>query len=209
MRCRGDRADGAGGGAVAAVGSRRSRLHQGRRAGRRDHQRPRRRRHRRAGARGADGRHSRRQHRNARRCRGRCASRCHDHRRHRQDDPARPGDAARASLLSNRPANLRAARAELHAALPRRRRDDDAHRRQRERRDGHHAQAVDRSRPAAGTVDRRDRPLLERRQHVPPDARPRGRRRRTAAGRVLGGHGGDVVQGLHANQPVAAEGRDR
>ena len=54
--------------------------------------------------------------------------------RHRQERDAGPRDAPRAPVLPDRPGRLRPARPELRAALPRRRRDDDAHGGQHERR---------------------------------------------------------------------------
>ena len=122
----------------------------------------------------------------------------------RQVGDPRPRDGPRAPLLPDRPRRLRAAGRELHPALPRGRRDDDEDRRERERLHGPEAEAADRGGPAAGARDRRDRAVPERPEHVPADARHEGRRRSAQARGLLGRHGRDVVQGLHADQPRAA-----
>ena len=99
----------------------------------------------------------------------------------------------------DRSGRLRSARRELHPPLPRRRRDDDAHRRQRERLHGPEAEAADRRRAEGRSCDRRHGAVPERPEHVLADARPEGCRRCAAAGGVLGRRGRDVVQGLHAD----------
>ena len=63
--------------------------------------------------------------------------------------------------------------------------------------------------PAAGPGDRRDRAVPERPEHVPADARHEGRRRGAQARGLLGRHGRDVVQGLHADHARAARRGDR
>ena len=147
--------------------------HQGQRAGRCAHARPRDRRHRRAAARKPDARRSRR---HTSRSVGAAAldgaaGRRHRHRPDRQERHSRSRDAARAPVLLDRPRRLRTARRQLLASLSRRRRDDDAHGRKHQRDHGHQSEPPDCRRRDAWPGHRRDRAIRQRPEPVPPDAR--------------------------------------
>ena len=97
-----------------------------------------------------------------------------------------PRDGARAPLLPDRPRRLRPARRELRPPVSRRRRDDDANRREHERRMDiklkRQIEAGSRPGPAIDATA----PYLNGPQDHAADARAEGRRRRAPAGRPTG-----------------------
>ena len=132
-----------------------------------------------------------------------------DHRSHRQERDPRARDDARAPVLPDGPGRVRSARRELLAPLSRRRRDDDADRRQHERLHGHQSQRR-RSTPARCPVRAIDAtaPYLE----GPGLGLCRCTRSKDAADarrqvELLGRAGRDVVQGVHADHARRAARR--
>lgn len=96
--------------------------------------------------------------------------------RRRDDRSGRPlchawaGDDARASVLHHGAGRVRAAWPQLLKAVSGRRRHYNAHGRKHERHHGHQPCAPHRGGRAGGPVNRRDRALLERTEHISSDA---------------------------------------
>ena len=122
-------------------------------------------------------------------------------------DP-RPGDGARAPLLPDGPRRLRPARRELLAALPRRRRDDDEDGREREWLHGPESEAAGRraGQPPGPAIDA-TAPYLNGPNTFLQMRALEGCGRCAPPGRVLGRHGRDLVQGLHADHARRSSAR--
>ena len=131
-------------------------------------------------------------------------------RRHWQDRPSRLRLRPRASVLPGRRRPLQPDAAELSDALPRRRRDDRAHRRDGVALCRPQSARRDRGRQRDRARSRRHRTLCRRAWPSGHGAaRPRRRRRGRALRQLLGRRRRHFVQGLHDARSRPAAARDR